>query len=284
MFIKRKLAHLHDCTRLALLRRDRASRISLLPVFHVEKLYDDAHHHALCSFLRGYRELTGKRAVITCMTPLSPILAQQMQDAGFSAHRYWDRIAEAAENGIVGLHGHFLRTSLDQGLRPMHYAFHDLDLIRDQIGCELEALRAYGLLEEDRLIYSGGWWFITLGLRNVLAEFGFHWDYSLSSSPFNISAGSAEVDSQAEPETASDGHRIRSAIAVSGLARAGRPFQAIGKILAEAPTVTASETRLSLYSHDYDLHLAPALQMTEHFCQAGFAFHEPEAQCVQAAI
>lgn len=276
MSIKRRLAHLHDRTRLALMGRARASRISLVPVFHVEKLYNDAYHEALCSFLKGYRDMTGKRAVITCMTPLSPILAAQMQEVGFSAARYWERIAKAAENGIVGLHGHFLRAPLDQGLQPMHHAFHDLDVIRDQIGRELEALRVHGLVDEDRLIYSAGWWFMTPGLRRVLAEFGFHWDYSLSSSLYNISPGSLAVERQEQSGYASSGHQIRSDTAVSGLARAGRPFQAIGKILAEPSAEVASTKRLSLYSHDYDLHLTPALQMTERFCKAGFGFHEPE--------
>ena len=58
MSIKRRLAHLHDRTRLALMGRNRANRISLVPVFHVEKLYNDAYHEALCSFLKGYRDMT----------------------------------------------------------------------------------------------------------------------------------------------------------------------------------------------------------------------------------
>ncbi len=277
MSIRRRLAHLHNRTRLALMGRARASRISLVPVFHVEKLYNDAYHGALCSFLKGYRDMTGKRAVITCMTPLSPILEAQMQEAGFSAERYWARIAEAAENGIVGLHGHFVRAPLENGLRPMHHAFHDLDVICDQIGRELEALRAHGLIENDRLIYSGGWWFITPGFRDVLTDFGFHWDYSLSSSAFNVSPGSAAITARVGSERASLSPPIRSATAVSGLARPGRPYQAIGKILAERPAEASSEQRLSLYSHDYDLSLRPALQMTERFCRAGFSFHEPEA-------
>ncbi|ATI44025.1 hypothetical protein CBW24_17945 (plasmid) [Pacificitalea manganoxidans] len=247
-----------------------------MPVFHVEKLYNDAYHKALRSFLKGYRDMTGKRAVITCMTPLSPILAAQMQEASFSTKRYWDRIAEAAENGIVGLHGHFLRTTVDQGLRPMHHAFHDLDVIRGQIGQELDALRLHGHMDEDRMIYSGGWWFMTPGLRGVLSEFGFHWDYSLSSSRYNISPGSIAVERQEQSGNASGGHQIRSDTAVSGLARPGRPFQAIGKLLAEPSAEIASTKRVSLYSHDYDLNLAPALHMIERFCKAGFGFHEPE--------
>lgn len=287
MSIKRRLAHIHDSTRLALmdhLTPKRASRISLLPVFHVEQLYNDTYHETLCTFLKRYRTLTGKRAVITCMTPLSPILAHKMVEVGFPADRYWERIAEAGENGIVGLHGHFVRAAMDRGLRPMHHAYHDLDHIREQIGLELDALRAHGLVNEQRLIYSAGWWFITPGLRDVLADFGFHWDYSLSSSRFNISPGSAAIQRHTDPRTVpcerADHHRehtIRSATAVSGLARAGRPFQAISKILAEAPPQASYMTRLSLYSHDYDLELLSALQMIERFCLAGFGFHEPEA-------
>lgn len=283
MSIKKRLAHINDLTRLAVLERlspRQTSRISLLPVFHVEKLYNDSYHDSLCQFLEGYRALTGKRAVITCMTPHSPILAQQIKETGFSVERYWDRIEQAAENGIVGLHGHFVRAPLEQGLRPMHHAFHNLDLIRDQISCELNALRAHELVNEQLLIYSGGWWFMTPGLRDILAQLGFHWDYSLSSSRFNISPGSAVVQMQATSASGSysdqNGQQpIRSAIAVSGLARGGRPYQAISKIMAEVPSRTSSTTYVSLYSHDYDLELEAAMQMTKRFCEAGFYFHEP---------
>jgi len=283
MSIKKRMAHANDLARLAVLERlspKQAGRISLLPVFHVEKLYNDSYYDSLCQFLQGYRALTGKRAVITCMTPHSPILAQQIKEAGFSVEHYWDRIAQAAENGIVGLHGHFVRAPLEQGLRPMHHAFHDLNLIRDQITCELDALRAHDLVDEQLLIYSGGWWFMTPGLRDILAELGFKWDYSLSSSRFNISPGSAAIQMKAASGADSaSGHNaqsaIRSDIAVSGLARGGRPYQAIGKIMAEVRSGASSTTHVSLYSHDYDLELEPAMQMTDRFCKAGFCFHEP---------
>ncbi len=283
MSIKSTIAHRLDQTHLAFLG-GKARRIALTPVFHVEQLFNDTYFQDLRAFLKGYRAITSKRAVVTCMTPHSPILAFQMKQANFGQEQYWERIAEVGEDGIVGLHGHFVRAPLENespiSMRPMHYSFHNLKVVDDQIRQELEGLRRYGLVKDELLIYSAGWWFMTPQLRSLLARFGFQWDYSLSSSFFNMSPGSAMVETCVTREGLRsqiiDGHEIRSATAVCGIARRDRPYNALGKLLAEAHSQGGEKVVLSLYAHDFDLNKTAALRMTERFCQAGFHFHEPE--------
>ena len=282
MSIKSTIAHGLDQTRLAFLG-DKARQIALTPVFHVEQLFNDTYYHNLSAFLKGYRALTSKRAVVTCMTPHSPILAFQMRQADFGQEQYWERIAEIGQDGIVGLHGHFVRAPLENSspmsVRPMHYAFHNLKVVEDQISQELEDLHRYGLVKDELLIYSAGWWFMTPQLRKILAQFKFQWDYSLSSSPYNISPGASMVETRVTDEGLCSqtigGHEIRSATAVCGIAHHNRPFNAVGKLLAEARRQGGKKAVLSLYAHDFDLNLAAGLRMTERFCQAGFNFCEP---------
>lgn len=289
MSFKATLAHGLDRAQLSFFERARPNdcqNIALTPVFHVEQLFIDRYFENMRRFLHGYRALTQRAAVLTCMTPHSPILAHQLEQSGIAADRYWDRLQTLAEDGIVGLHGHFLRAPMKDpkgaSVKPMHCAFHDMQAVEEQIALELDALRGRDLVKDDLLIYSAGWWFITPALRRILARKGFGWDYSLSSSIFNISPGSAAIETQVAPSglrvQTIENRQIRSATAVCGIARKDRPFKAISKVMAEAKHQGGANAVLSLYAHDFDLDPDAALRMTERFCAAGFQFAEPTVQ------
>jgi hypothetical protein len=259
---------------------DRASQITLTPVFHVEQLYVDAYFLDLLNFCQTFGQLTDSRAVLTCMTPHSPILARGMAEAGFEAERYWDRIAQLSDHGIIGLHGHFVRSFDGDQPRPMHCCFYDLDQVKRQIDTELGALSSRGLIGEKNRVYSAGWWFTSRPLRAFLAERGFSWDYSISSSAFNRSQGSDSL-----PLAEADGMLVqrlgevvlRSPVAVSGLSKKHRPFHAASKIWRQDRCQTGETLVASLYSHDYDLHLPSALAFTELALRFGLTFSEPWA-------
>ena len=279
MSIRARLGHLYDTVVLnGWIGALPFDSISLTPVFHVEKLHIDPFFEELKSFLGEFRELTGVRAVVTCMTPLSPILKSDLQEYGFDANEYWLRIGHLSQHGVVGLHGHFVREINDQRAVPMHCSFFDTAAIKRQLTDELDALWARGLVNEDLLVYSGGWWFMSPEMRKILVQLGFKWDYSISSSPYNVSQGSRSL-----PTVFRDGLReqtnltrsIFSAVAVSSISNANRPYHSIGKIVAECSQYPEGSGAVSLYSHDYDLDRASALAMVRHYLRKGFSFVEP---------
>ena len=277
MSIKLKIAHQIDGFMLDRLGKQDGI-ISLTPVFHVERLYNDSYFSNLLEFCQGYKARSGMRAVLTCMTPHSPILARDLLLNGFDPAAYWDRIGALKEHGLIGLHGHFIRGFDGNQPIPMHCSFYDMNKIRDQIITEQDALHSRHLTDPDTLIYSGGWWFTSAPLRAFLVSRGFRWDYSLSSSPFNRSPGSdALITSEgAGVIVQTFGDRIiKSAIAVSSIAKPSRPYHAATKIWAQRKRQRQGDITLSLYSHDYDLNVDPALHFVDRALATGLSFAEP---------
>ena len=277
MSIKFKIANQIDAFMLGWVGKQNGT-ISLTPVFHVEKLYNDSYFSNLLDFCQGYTAQTGARAVLTCMTPHSPILARELSVTGCDPNAYWDRIAALKEHGIIGLHGHFVRGFIGSQPIPMHCSFYDMNKIKDQIIIEQDALHSRHLTDPDTLIYSGGWWFTVPSLGAFLASRGFRWDYSLSSSKFNRSPGSDALITSEDAGVIVQkfGDRvIKSAIAVSSIAKPSRPYHAATKIWAQRRTQGQGDITLSLYSHDYDLNVDPALRFVDRALATGVSFAEP---------
>ncbi len=159
-------------------------RVAFLPVLHVEQLDVAAHFEGLIRYCDGYRRITGKRPVATVLTPLSPMLKQRLSKAGASADIYAERIARLGESAIIGLHGHFIRVGRGGALRPMHDSFFDVSVIRAQIRAETNWLVERGLMNQNRKVYSAGWWFMNDAIQGILEDEGYSHDYSISASRY----------------------------------------------------------------------------------------------------
>lgn len=252
--------------------------IYLIPVFHVEKLYIDDYFNNLLAFCKSYHSITGVRPVLTCMTPYSPILALSLKKNNFSHEVYWERIQSLKNYGIIGLHGHFVRRIENDIAHPMHSFCFDIETIKKQLEVELNSLIEKKLVEDNNLIYSGGWWFTSNSLRAFLTEIGFEWDFTLSSSQFNISQGSESLDVHEHDGILIqkfDGKALRSPIAVSSIAAPLRPLSPIIHIIRQYRKQRDKEITLSLYSHDYDLNLEASLKFVSKMHSLGFKFIEP---------
>lgn len=258
--------------------REIRARTCFLPVLHVEHLDEDAHLDAVIAYARGYRELTGRRILATCMTPLSPLVKARLDRTGVNPQDYTARMRLVAEHADIGLHGHFLRSTDTHDERPFHASFFDLTPIRAQIAAERDFLLAEGLMQRDQMSYSAGWWFMVPALRAVLPELGFRYDFSLSTSPENFSYSTLRADMRSGRVIAEDhgAHRLFSAVALSSTGKRGRmpyyvPLVKIGALSWRQP----ADRFITLYSHDYDLRLADSLAGIRDLKRRGFGFFEP---------
>ena len=282
MRIKLAVARFVDKVLMVLfLSKFRLSKKTLMitPVFHVEKLYNDEFYNQLLSFSKKFYELTGSRAVMTCITPCSPLLASEIAESGMGVEEYWNRMMMLSEYSIIGLHGHYINPKGYQKIYPMHASFRDDEVIKKQIHEEVGELKRRGLISEGGNIYSGGWWFTSEALREFLSSLGFVWDYSISSSRFNKITGGAGISySHVSPCLAStyDGRKLYSPLAVSGISQKGRPFSCVSKVILQMRRRKEKEVLISLYSHDYDLDKQSALQMVARLYNQGVKFVEPE--------
>lgn len=281
MSIKPAVARASDETTIRLLAFSKpksVSTIKISPAFHVEKLYDNENFENLLNFCREFHKMTKVRAVLTCMTPHSPILAREIEGSNLSVEDYWSRIETLKEFGVIGLHGHFVRGFIKHTPIPMHCYYNDLDAIKKQIDEELEALRSRNLIDNKIRVYSGGWWFTSQALRTHLVERGFSWDYSISSSDYNRSQGSGSLSL-----TEVDGclvqhfgkYSLRSPVAISGISKKSRPYHALAKILRYQRARKTGALHASLYSHDYDLELRSSIKFVERALDMGIHFFEP---------
>lgn len=269
--------------RVRLAPRERRAGVRFCPVLHVEQLDRDGCFRNLLAYLEGYREITGKRAVATVMTPLSPLTAARLATSGFDAERYAERIAEVGQFAIIGQHGHFVRPAPEGELRPMHASFFDGAAIERQIRAEAEWLISRGLMDLERKIYSAGWWFMNSWLQRTLTRLGYRYDFSLSVSRQSYSH-SAWIEYRRNGRL---GQAIRfsgdagmtGAAALSATAGAGRPLVCLRRLVAEGllpPGGRAAPTYLTFYGHDYDLPSQEAVAAAQMLAKLGFSFFEPE--------
>lgn len=266
---------------LRLIGTERNANITLAPVFHVEKQHIDEYHDSLLRFLVRYREVTGARAVATCITPECPMLANELRSAGYDSEAYWQRISSIKQHAIIGLHGHFLRGDPADGIIPMHLSFYDLAVIKNQIDQETQALEDRNLFDGGPRCYSAGWWFMTPELRAHLRARGYEWDFSVSDSRWNtVAIPPADAASRTEAGER-DSLAIGSAVAISSVARAGSHTSALHILLRHS--LAGQKKYLTFYGHDFDLPATEAIDAIEEMVACGFRFAEPQGRPLQIA-
>jgi len=265
-----------------LVPKERRGEVRFCPVLHVEQLDREACFDNLLEYLSAYRNITGKRAVATVMTPISPLTAARLEGSGFDPEEYARRIAEVGEVAIVGQHGHFVRPTPDDEIRPMHASFFDADAIERQIRFEGEWLIERGLMDPQRKIYAAGWWFMNSRLQQMLIRLGYRHDFSISLSKYSYSHA-AWIERRRSGGLGGairfDGSKMTGAAALSGTAGAGRPLMCFKRLVAEGLLQSGAGVAtkyLTFYGHDYDLPPADAIAATHALSKHGFGFFEPE--------
>jgi hypothetical protein len=283
MSIKKSVHNLRDSFHYALLKARVASnniRLSFTPVFHIEQLDVDEYFERMLRFTRYYSNETGKRCILTFITPASPILRNRLLREGFSLDAYGERILALAKQGIPGLHGHYIRDSNSESVEPMHHAFYDRATIVRQLATEVEWLERHNLLPSSDRYYSGGWWYSDDWLREELASHCFKWDFSLCSCvdhriPY-LAKFEVQLDAPLLIDALASGESIYSALAISAPATRNRPlslFPQLNKVL--SPASRNKSIYFSLYSHDFDLHEAEAKEAIQAMKAANISFFEP---------
>jgi hypothetical protein len=287
MSIRRSASRFLDslaAARVRLVSRERRARLHFCPVLHVEQLDKDSCFESLLTYLEAYRRVTGRRAVATVMTPLSPLTAARLAASGFGEEKYAERIAGVGRWAIIGQHGHYLRPAPGGELRPMHASFFDGAAIERQIAAEADWLISRGLMDPERKIYSAGWWFMNSWLQRTIARLGYRHDFSLSVSQQSYSHAAwierkrSGVLGQAI-RFGHEGGQMTGAVALSATAGPGRPLICLKRLVAERllpPGGRTSPLYLTFYGHDYDLPARDAISATARLAEMGFGFFEPE--------
>lgn len=268
--------------RVRLVPKERRGEFRFCPVLHVEQLDHEACFDNLLEYVSAYQNITGKRAVATVMTPISPLTAARLEVSRFDPKEYARRIAEVGRVAIIGQHGHFVRPAPDDEIRPMHASFFDADAIERQIRFEGEWLTERGLMDPQRKIYTAGWWFMNSWLQQLLIRLGYRHDFSISLSKHSYSHAAWIEQRRSGGRGGAirfDGSTMTGAAALSGAAGAGRPLLCFKRLVAEGllrSGAGAATKYLTFYGHDYDLPPAEAIAAAQALSDLGFGFFEPE--------
>ncbi len=153
----------------------------VLPVLHVERLHEDRSFDNALQFCRDYQNACGRKPLVAAIPPNAPLLVRALDKAGFPEAAYAERLAELARVADIGLHGHYLRG--DSGA-PIHHYWSERAPVHAQMSAEIAWLESRGLMR--RRFYAAGWWYEDSMLRELLREFGFEFDFSLSVSRYNL--------------------------------------------------------------------------------------------------
>lgn len=252
--------------------------VAIIPVLHIERLYQDASYQQALAFARDYHALTGERALYTVITPASRQLRAELASAGFDDARYAQRITALAEHCDIGVHGHFLRES-GAGYYPIHAYWNETSVVRDQLVAECEWLESRGLMR--RRVYSAGWWYMDSMIMDALTELGFQFDFSCSTVGYNRSPlAHGQLASSPSPEMFRGAAGGPLAVwAVAGMGVSGR-YSAVPRRVLSALGLRLRETArpvLSLYSHDWDLDTGSAMRSMRALSAHGAQFISLEA-------
>lgn len=269
-----------------LLRRRRGlDHVSMMVVLHVERLYDDRAFHDVLDFCEHYLAATGHRALATVITPLAPILREELAQAGFSPEEYARRIEQLAKQADIGLHGHYLRTGqIDDGL--IHAYWSERAVVHEQMRTEVAWLESRGLM--NRRVYSAGWWYLDRVVRESLRRCGFMFDFSPATSRYNQGALTWSRVRHGEHRSASnqggDQAGLREVWAVTGLCgyegRTPLPRQLLQSHGLD--WLRRRQITVSLYNHDWDMQRDQARATIADLQQLGIRFIGLDALAGQA--
>lgn len=251
----------------------RLSNFQALVVLHVERLHDETAFRNVLAFCEHYRSATGQRALATVITPLAPILREELARAGFSEDDYAGRLAELAERADIGLHGHYLRTArMADGM--IHAYWSERAVVSAQMAAEAAWLESHGLMRQR--VYSAGWWYLDDSVREALRQHRFAFDFSPATGRFNQGALTWSRLRQGAHHVEGEGGATgpREVWAITGLCghtgRTPMPRQLLQHYFAawrqRRPTV------VSLYNHDWDMRIEQALASIRDLQQTGVRF------------
>ena len=256
-----------------LLPRARCGRVRLLPLLHVERLHEKANLEAALKLSEGYRRISGKRALMTVITPLSPHLGERLAEAEVSEEAYAGFVKELGEIADVGLHGHYYRAGRRAG-GPCHAQWSERALIFDQARREWAWLHERGLLSAPA--YSAGWWFLDDTVTAAVEAAGARLDFSLCAGPYQMSTKSRELlKAGVRPGTLTPlGPDLTGVWTLQALPARSVSEGAL-RFVDAALSAPAGEARyFGLYAHDYDLNPEMALETLEWCAGRGFGFFD----------
>lgn len=255
------------------------SNFSVLPVLHVERLYDDKAFRDVREFCSDYLATTGCRALATVITPIAPILVEELKQAGFACDDYEERIHQLASLADIGLHGHYLRSaSIADG--PVHNYWNEHAVAEAQMAKEVEWLESRGLM--SRRTYSAGWWYLDDGIHGLLARNGFEFDFSASLNRFNLSTWM--LQRRGRKADVAGVRSPRTVLALAGICAAGSCSSVPRHLLRRHALdwLLRRKAFVSLYSHDWDMNPAAARTTLRDLAALGVRFSDLSSLAGQA--
>lgn len=247
--------------------------VAFIPVLHVERLHDESSFERTLGFVRRYHGETGARAVLTVITPLSPILRMELDSAAFTESDYGLRIRALAEHADIGLHGHYLRDPVGE-CRPIHNYWSIPAVVTQQVRDECEWLERNALMAHR--VYSAGWWHLDQNVVSALRENGFVFDFSPSTARYNSSPAASASAAAGLPGIFSypSNPGLAAVWAVSSLGDSSQVSFVPRRTLAAFPFLwwRRRDAVVSLYSHDWDLNLEGAMRTVADLKRHGAGF------------
>ena len=160
------------------------TRLHLGYIFHTEKIFDQKLFSKLLQFCESYQRITGKKPICTLMSGVNPLVLEGMKAHAVSPALYVERARQLSRVSTLGYHGHFwsdLRnleepSSQIKGRRPSEPA------LAIQFENDLHWFKSNGL--DHNGIYSGGWWFMSEQVHELLIKSGFVLDFTFSHAPY----------------------------------------------------------------------------------------------------
>lgn len=152
-------------------------------IFHVEKIQSAEVFEQLVDFCERYQRITGKKAITALMAGSNPLIIRDLEKQGVSQETYLKRAQELARVSTLGYHGHFWRDEqdLDSPSSKIKGGTSDEPSLESQFLRDLDWFRTSGL--DHHGIYSGGWWYMSEALQNILIKNGFRLDFTMSQNP-----------------------------------------------------------------------------------------------------
>ncbi|RPD45530.1 hypothetical protein [Paracnuella aquatica] len=234
-------------------------------VFHTEEVYNDDIFRRLFDFCKGYTAITGKQAICTVMSGISPKVRAGMRLFNCSEQKLADLYHQLSSVATIGYHGHFyfnadLHQRHEAEIRSNNFSIVQLT---EQFSNDLEWFKKHELNHND--LYAGGWWFMNQHLLSLLIKAGFKYDFSFSKHRFFLNQFSLdfmiehEIKTgecfEIEVETIGKIREVQNLIGSSSSAFFEDYVRNLKRIIHPAhPKVVGM-----FNSHDYDLHPANAL-------------------------
>jgi len=259
----------------SLLPRRVYAGLSIMPALHVERLHIANVFAELEQFCCQYQELTGKKALLTVITPRSPLLSRALADCGVSQDQYAGYIRQLASRADIGLHGHYLRGS-EMGSGPCHCYWADRSTVQQQLKDEFRWLSDRNLLTVPA--YAGGWWYLDGAVVSALEEAGIKYDFTMSARPYSQSTFARRMmrANNRPGQVTRMSEKLTGLWALQGLESASVSNSA-WRFIAAAQTAALAKngrTLFTLYGHDWDLNCRAAIASLSWCRDRGIRFFE----------